>query len=206
MKNKEKLITLNCLFCVCLIVSNILASKILSIWRGKFVIPAAVICYPITFLITDIIGEIWGKKEANNTVKNGFICQVISIILIFIAIQFPVADFADNQAAFKEILSGGIRITLASLTAYVISQKWDVFIFHRLKSKNGKKWIRNNVSTITSQAIDTAIFITIAFYGAVPNIWVMIYSQYVVKIILALLDTPFFYIFTKQNLKGECNE
>lgn len=167
---------------------------------GGFVLPAAVVAYPITFLMTDVIGEIWGKAEANRTVRNGFICQLISLVLISAAILLPVAPFADNQAAFEGVLGQSFRVVAASMAAYLIAQWNDVFIFHKLKEKYcGKyKWLRNNVSTLLSQLLDTAIFITIAFVGTVPNIFTMILSQYAVKASYALLDTPFFYLLTRR--------
>lgn len=86
------------------------------------------------------------------------------------------------------------------MVGYICSQTWDVFAFHKIKQISGtkKKWIRNNVSTMTSQMIDTAIFITIAFAGTVPSILTMIISQYVIKLIYAILDTPFFYLLTRK--------
>ena len=189
---------LNGIFITSLIVANILASKVVTIWG--FVLPAAVVAYPLTFLMTDVIGEIWGKEEANRTVRNGFICQVISLILISLAILLPVAPFADNQAEFQAILGQSFRVVFASMIGYLIAQCNDVFIFHKLKEKyNGKhKWLRNNASTLLSQLLDTAVFITIAFIGTVPNIFTMILSQYVVKAFYALLDTPFFYLLTRK--------
>ena len=197
-KTEKNLSLLNCLFVVSLIIANVVASKIVSFWG--LVVPAAIVAYPVTFLITDVIGEIWGKDEANRTVKIGFICQIFSLILITLAIMLPVAPFADNQLEFKSILGQSFRCVLASLIAYICSQSWDVFVFHKLKDKTGnsKKWLRNNSSTMTSQIIDTAIFITIAFWGSVPNIITMILSQYLVKLVYALLDTPFFYILTRK--------
>ena len=197
-KNEKNLMLLNCLFVVSLIIANVVASKIVSFWG--LVVPAAIVAYPATFLITDVIGEIWGKDEANRTVKIGFICQIFSLILITLAIMLPVAPFADNQTEFKSILGQSFRCVTASLVAYLCSQSWDVFVFHKLKekTKNKCKWLRNNLSTMTSQIIDTAIFITIAFFGSVPNIVVMILSQYLVKLVYALLDTPFFYILTRK--------
>lgn len=197
-KNETNLALLTSIFAVSLILSNILASKILMLF-GVFVIPSAVVAYPITFLMTDVIGEIWGKEQANKTVKIGLVCQILCILLTLVAIALPVAPFADNQETFKTILGSSLRVTTASLIAYLFSQSWDVFVFHKLKDKSeDKKWLRNNLSTMTSQIIDTAIFITIAFYGTVPSILTMIVSQYVIKAILALLDTPFFYIMTKK--------
>lgn len=197
-KTEKNLSLLNCLFVVSLIVANVVASKIVSFWG--LVVPAAIVAYPVTFLITDVIGEIWGKEEANRTVKIGFVCQLFSLLLIGLAILLPVASFADNQTEFTAILGQSFRCVLASLIAYICSQSWDVFVFHKLKDKTGnsKKWLRNNLSTMTSQIIDTAIFITIAFWGSVPNIFTMIFSQYLVKLVYALLDTPFFYILTRK--------
>lgn len=197
-KTETNLQILTSVFVVSLIIANIVSAKIVSFWG--MVIPAAIVAYPLTFLITDIIGEIWGKQEANKVVKIGLLCQIISLILIGLAIALPVAPFADNQAEFVGIMKSGFRVVAASLVAYFISQSWDVWLFHKLKEKcNDKyKWLRNNLSTITSQIIDTAIFITIAFIGIVPNIWVMIGSQYLIKVIFALLDTIPFYLLTRK--------
>ena len=195
-KTNSNLILLNGLFLTSLLIANVLSAKIVTI--AGAVIPAAVVAYPLTFLMTDLIGEIWGKEQANQAVKIGFICQLASLVMIGLAILLPVAPFADNQAEFKAIMSQSFRVVAASLVAYYCSQSWDVWVFHKLREMNtGYKWLRNNVSTLTSQIIDTAIFITIAFYGTVPNIWVMIFSQYGIKCIYALLDTIPFYLLTK---------
>lgn len=195
-KTNKNLILLNGIFITSLLVANVLSAKIVTFWG--LVIPAAIVAYPLTFLMTDIIGEIWGKEQANETVKIGFICQIISLILIGLAIILPVAPFADNQAEFKGIMSQSFRVVAASLVAYYCSQSWDVWLFHKIREHGvDKKWLRNNASTLTSQIIDTAIFITIAFAGKVPNIWVMIFSQYLIKAVYALLDTIPFYLLTK---------
>lgn len=199
MKNSNKnLILLNGIFIVSLIVANIVSAKIVTFWG--LVIPAAIVAYPLTFLMTDVIGEIWGKEQANQTVKVGFWCQLVSLVLIGLAILLPVAPFADNQEQFKGIMSSSFRVVLASMVAYLCSQSWDVWIFHKIRERGTKnKWVRNNLSTMTSQIIDTAIFITIAFIGKVPNIWVMIVSQYAVKCVYAALDTIPFYLMTRNS-------
>ena len=200
-KTQQNLMLLNGIFIATLIIANIVSAKVVSFWG--LVIPAAIVAYPLTFLMTDVIGEIWGKEEANRTVKLGLICQLLSLILIGLAIALPVAPFADNQAEFQSIMGQSFRVVGASLVAYMLAQFNDVLIFHKLKEKtNGKhKWLRNNLSTMTSQLLDTAIFITIAFIGTVPNIWVMIASQYLIKFIYALIDTPFFYLLTRERSK-----
>ena len=197
----------NAIFVTSLLIANVVSSKIVSFWG--LTVPAAIVAYPLTFLMTDVIGEIWGKEEANKTVKLGFICQMISLALIGCAILLPVAPFADNQAQFTAILGSSFRVVFASMIGYLVSQSWDVWIFHKIRdayiakhgSTKGGRWIWNNASTMTSQIIDTAIFITIAFSGVVPNIWTMILSQYLVKFVYALLDTPFFYLLTKKEVR-----
>lgn len=193
-KTDRNLLILNGIFITSLLIANIVSAKIVTFCG--LVIPAAIVAYPLTFLMTDVIGEIWGKEQANQSVKLGFICQIVSLILIGLAILLPVAPFADNQAEFKGIMAQSFRVVAASMVAYLCSQTWDVWVFHKIREKGtGNKWLRNNLSTMTSQIIDTAIFITIAFIGTVPNIWVMIGSQYLIKCIYALLDTiPFYYL------------
>ena len=195
-KTQTNLTILHGIFITSLLIANVLSAKIVTFWG--MVIPAAIVAYPLTFLMTDLIGEIWGKEQANQAVKLGFICQITSLIMIGLAILLPVAPFADNQAEFRGIMGQSFRVVAASLVAYYCSQTWDVWVFHKIREMNtGYKWIRNNVSTMTSQLIDTAIFITIAFYGIVPNIWVMIFSQYLIKVVYAALDTIPFYLLTK---------
>ncbi|GAA0497935.1 queuosine precursor transporter [Salinibacillus aidingensis] len=190
---------LNALFVGLLVLSNILGVKLFSI--GDFVLPAAVIVYVITYLITDVIGEVYGKEAAKKTVQAGFFTQIIALIFLFIAIELPAAPLFGNQQEFETILGGSLRVILASTLSYLASQHFDVYIFHRLKRKHGAKklWLRNNVSTISSQFVDTSIFITIAFMGTVPAtaLLSMMATQYVFKLIVALLDTPITYLFVK---------
>lgn len=210
-KTGKNLMLVNAIFLTSLLVANVVSSKIVSFWG--LTVPAAIVAYPLTFLMTDVIGETWGKEEANKTVKLGFICQMVSLVLIGGAILLPVAPFADNQAQFTAILGSSFRVVFASMVGYLVSQSWDVWIFHKVRdayikkhgSTKGGRWIWNNASTMTSQIIDTAIFITIAFIGVVPNIWTMILSQYLVKFVYALLDTPFFYLLTRKRseMNGE---
>lgn len=210
-KTERNLMLVNAIFITSLLIANVVSSKIVSFWG--LTVPAAIVAYPLTFLMTDVIGEIWGKEEANKTVKLGFICQMVSLVLIGGAILLPVAPFADNQAQFTAILGSSFRVVFASMVGYLVSQSWDVWIFHKVRdayikkhgSTKGGRWIWNNASTMTSQIIDTAIFITIAFIGTVPNIWTMILSQYLVKFVYALLDTPFFYLLTRKRseMNGE---
>lgn len=177
-------------------------------------IPCAVLCYPITFLITDVVGEVWGKNEANHIVRLGLISQIAATIIIIIGKYLPFID-AEMQQAYIKILGQNWIFVIGSLTAYLVSQNLDVHIFHRLRDKyikkhgstKGGRWIWNNASTMTSQFVDTLIFITIAFgfgFGWIFNNQItligMLIGQYLIKLIIAALDTPFFYFLTK-NIK-----
>ena len=175
-KTNDNLIAINAIFIMSLLVANVVAGKVVDLFG--FIVPAAVVAYGITFLCTDVINEIWGKEEAKKTVKLGFKIQVASMVLILLAIWLPPAIFAvDFNISFKTVLGQNVRVVFASLTAYTISQAHDVisFNFWKNKTKGEHKWIRNNLSTLTSQIIDTAIFITIAFWGLVPNLLWMIF-------------------------------
>ena len=197
-KTSDNLIAINAVFIMSLLVANVVAGKVVDLFG--FIVPGAVVAYGITFLCTDVINEIWGKEQAQKTVMLGLKVQLASMVLILLAIWLPPAIFAvDFNVAFKAVLGQNVRVVFASLTAYTISQAHDVISFNFWRKKtNGKhKWLRNNLSTMTSQIIDTAIFITIAFWGLVPNLFWMIISQYVIKAIIALLDTPFFYLLTR---------
>lgn len=188
------------IFLTSLIIASVVASKVIMIF-DFFILPAAVIAYAFTFLVTDIINEKYGKEEAKKMVQFGFIALIFATLLIYIAGLLPVAPFAlERQEAFEIILGHNWRIVLASLTAYYIAQMVDINVFNWLKRKfNFKyKWLRNNVSTWSGQAIDTCIFITIAFYGIVPELGIMILSQYLFKVVLAAIDTPLFYLFTRK--------
>ena len=121
-KTEKNLIWLNCFFIASLLMANVVAGKVVSI--GYFIVPAAVVAYPITFLCTDIIGEIWGENEANNTVKRGFLIQIFAMILLYIAILLPSAPFAKAfQLQFEAVLSNSARFVFASLCAVYLSDR-----------------------------------------------------------------------------------
>lgn len=195
-KRRDKLIALNMFFIASIISANVMATKLFSLFGTAM--PAGVIAFPISFLVTDVINEVWGKEEASLTVKLGFLANIISMILISISIKLPPFEFWEMQEAYSGLLGSMPRITLAGFVAYIFSNAIDVNIFDALKKKhNGEKlWIRNNVSTIIAQVADSFIFIFVAFYGVMPvkELVVTALLQLAVKSVLALLDTPFCYL------------
>ena len=208
-KSTETLNILTIVFIVSLVVSNVITGKVidtgLSLFGNPITVAGAIVCYPICYLITDIVGELWGKQEANKIVKYGFIGQIIATLIIAITTYTPYID-PEMQYAYTKLLGQNWVFVVGSLFAYLVSQYLDVHIFHRLKQKFEKhKWIRNNASTMLSQFVDTAIFITIAFgfgFGWILDNQIallnMLIGQYLVKVIIAAIDTVPFYIFTKE--------
>ncbi|MBQ0089321.1 MAG: queuosine precursor transporter [Prevotellaceae bacterium] len=190
-----ELYLLNTIFITVLVVSNFLSSK-LTVICG-LVIPAGTFGYAITFLVTDIVGELFGKDESQKIVWRGFFAIILSFLLAKIAIWLPSMTL---DSSYVRIFGSATRVMIASVIGYLISQSLDVIIFHHIKNKTqGRlKWLRNNAGTIFSQIVDTMVFTVIAFYGVVSNIWEMVVDLITAKIILAILDTPFFYLFTQK--------
>ena len=214
-KTNNNLTILTILFVTSLLTANIISSNgmiLTGVYIGKIQLlaPAAVLAYAITFLATDIIGQVWGKKEANFAVFMGFIAQVICSALIYMTPILFKRWFVGSDT-YTALNSLG-WFTLGSLVAYGCSQTWDVFIFHKIKDwakekygeerYNKRRWLWNNGSTMTSQIIDTVIFIGIGFGIGLgmrgDELIGLMIGQYCIKWCLALLDTPFFYIFTRE--------
>ena len=214
-KNEKNLTILYMIFAALLVCSNCIAAKQVPVgtWFGVNIsITAGIVCYPLTFLITDIIGEIWGKKEAQRAVVGGFIGQIIAVLLIIVANSFTASDPAMKEM-FNSVLGSNWILTIGSLTACLLSQSWDVFVFHKIRnayikkhgSTKGGKWIWNNASTITSQLVDSVVFyigliIMLRTQGIILPfnvIVITIFVYWLIKIGIALIDTPFFYIFTR---------
>ncbi len=195
-KREEKIFLLLAItFVSLLIVSNVIAAKLITI--GGLTVSAAAICYALTFFLTDTIAEIWGKERTLYVIKLGFFGSVISAIFIKLAIYMPAASFWADQEQYQLILGANIRIVFASMVAYLISQYHDVWAFHFWKEKTKGKhlWLRNNFSTGASQLIDTVIFVTIAFSGTGAPLVAIIIGEYIIKLVISILDTPLIYMF-----------
>ncbi|NPD30753.1 queuosine precursor transporter [Eggerthellaceae bacterium zg-1084] len=204
-------------FAVSLVVANMVTAKTINtgipLFGNPIALPGAAVCYAITYLMTDVIGEVWGRREARMVVYGGFLCQLLALGLILFTQALPAVD-PSMQAAYEMLLGQNAVFVVGSMTAYLMSQSWDVAVFHRLRNRVlgadaaavSKRWIWNNASTMTSQVIDTVVFITISFgigFGwlfdpaMLPQLGAMMVGQYALKFILAALDTPIFYLLTR---------
>lgn len=156
------------------------------------------IMYGSIFLATDLINEKYGRKQAQKAVYIGFVMLISFTAITQISLLFAPNQYDFAQGALETLFTLLPRITLGSLIAYFISQTLDVYLFDKIKLKYGSRnqlWIRNNGSTLVSQAIDTAIFTIIAFLGVMPFEVVMeiFWFSYVIKIVTSVVDTPFVY-------------
>ena len=216
-KNNQNLILCCMLFVVSLVIANVVTAKTVDtgipLFGGVIQLPGAAVCYAITFLMTDVIGEIWGKKEADMCVRWGFVGQILATLLIIFTQKLPAVN-PEMQGAYDMLLGQNWIFVVGSLTAYYVSQTWDVWVFHKIRNKyiakhgntKGGRWIWNNASTMTSQIWDTVIFITISFglgFGWLfnaemrPALFAMMIGQYFLKFLLAAIDT-IFYLLTRE--------
>jgi hypothetical protein len=195
------------IFTALYVLSNLIAMKQTDV--GSLTLPLGLLAIPITFLITDVVNEIYGPDAARGVVTSGFVAMAFVLCITQIAVRLSPSIHFQYQEAFALVFGAVPRITLGSVCAYVVSQYHDVwaFEFWRRATKGKHLWIRNNLSTIASQAMDTAIFVLVAFGGTMPIevLKSMILGQLVVKWILALLDTPFCYLLVAWAKDGDIN-
>ena len=207
--------SLAALFVTALITAQVTAVKVIEVSlpvslpvTGEVIlVPAAVFAYALTFFASDCYTELYGKRAAQILVNVAFVMNFVLLALLWLAIWAPISPASGvAQDPFADTLAASTGIVAGSLLAYIVSQNWDVVVFHRIKSYTSGRslWLRNILSTATSQAIDTVIFVTVAFYVAprvfgvgaeipVPVIFALIVGQYVFKLLVAVVDTPFVY-------------
>ena len=199
---------LGALFITSLVVCNLIFQKFfywypldIEIFNIKlFELSAGLIPYPITFLITDLISEIYGKKRANDVVVAGIFASVFSVAIILLADLSPaIADSPVNDTTFTLVFSKTILAVLSSMIAYLLAQFIDIRIYHFWKSytKGRHLWLRNNCSTWTSQLIDTVSVIgLLCIFKVLPwdSFYGLVLSGFIFKVLVALLDTPFLYL------------
>lgn len=190
------------IFIASLIAANLLGSKIALLFNIS--VSVGIFAYPITFLVTDIIEEVHGKKKSQQFLVSGVIAQLLVLAVVLIAIKLPPAGRFELNSEYGKIFGNSARIIIASLTAFILSQTHDIWAFNFWRKKtNGRfLWMRNNLSTIASQFIDTTIFMFIAFYNVTPKfdaafIFSLIIPYWIFKIVFALLDTPLIYAGVK---------
>ncbi len=186
---------ISAIFVTVLIISNIIAVKVGSFW-GYFM-PVGVVLFPISYIINDILTEVYGYAAARRVIWVGFFCNLLAVIGIYIAIHVSPAPFFPNQPAFETVLGFTPRLLLASFVAYLVGGFSNSLIMAKMKIwTNGKKlWMRTIGSTIVGEGLDSVIFILIAFSGIFPGaqILTVILTQWIFKSAFEVVATPITY-------------
>lgn len=196
-------LTMAGIFIALLVSCNLIFKKFFA-WNPmglfNFEVSVGIIPYPLTFLITDLISEIFGRKRANDVVKVGLVASVFVTSLVYLADLIPAMPNSPlSDEAFSNVFGLTGAAVSASMFAYLIAQFVDIRIFHFWKklTKGDHLWLRNNFSTIFSQLIDTSVVLSLlCAFGAIP--WELFgglfLSGFLFKVIVAALDTPLLYI------------
>lgn len=185
------------LYVVYLAMAQILAAKILTFNFGLFTVyaPAGVLIFPFTFQLIDIVNEAFGHRVVRRMILIAFVSQVFMVLFILMATLAPPAEFWKGHEAWLQMMTLIPRITAASWVAFLISQNIDAVLFAWLRDVTETKhlWIRNVLSDVPSLALDSFIFVFLAFWGIAP-VWPLIVGQIVTKCLIGFIDAPFIYL------------
>ncbi len=206
-KNKNKVSTLYMVlvtvYVACLLISNVTAVKTFSL--GPFSLPAAVLLFPVVYIVNDLLAEVYGFEKARQAIVLGFILNLFMVIYFAIAIALPVGPFFGAQEAFATILGSTPRMLLASLAAYLVGSTLNAKIMVSLRDvSRGAGGIalfsRCILSTLVGELCDSLIFITIAFAGSMPirQIFIMVVTQAMFKTFYEMIVFPVTNIIIKK--------
>lgn len=193
------------IFITCLITSNIIAVKVIDVFG--IVLPAAIIVFPVSYIFGDILTEVYGYSAARKVIWLGFLCNFLFVLCALVAKILPPASFWPHQEAYEKILGYTPRLLFASFVAYLFGEFSNSFVLAKLKIKTRGRflWVRTIGSTIVGEGIDSALFITLAFYGTIPSralIFAILY-QWLAKTLYEALFTPLTYAITNFLKKKE---
>lgn len=189
-------VMLGMMFVTCLVVSNLIAGKIWAI-SDSITVPASVILFPVTYILADVFTEVYGFKRARLIIWSGFACNFIAVFAYIITVTLPYPSYWYTQSAYAVVLGITPRMLIASFAGYLIGEFSNSVILSLLKVKTqGRKlWLRTIGSTIVGEALDSIVFIFIAYAGIIEteHILRMILFQYILKVLFEVVFTPFTY-------------
>ena len=194
-KHSHWFVVLVALFITCLITANIIAVKLISIFG--LVVPVAIIIFPISYILGDVLTEVYGYRQARRVIWLGFSCNLILVLAIWLGQLLPAASFWDGQTAYERILGYTPRILAASFLAYLLGEFSNSFVLAKMKiATNGRwLWTRTIGSTLVGQGLDSLVFITLAFVGTIPPAALIsaILTQWLGKSMYEAAVTPLTY-------------
>ncbi len=210
-------VVLAAIFVASLVTAQLTAAKVLAfelpfalpLAGAELALPGAALAYALTFLASDCYTELYGKRAAQVLVNVAFAMNFLVLALVWSTILAPAAPSSIDPEAFELVLGASTNIVAGSLIAYIVSQNLDVVVFHAIReaTDGGALWLRNVASTATSQLVDTVIFVGIAFWLVPQTVGIgpqlpgavvvsLMVGQYLLKLLIVVVDTPFVYLIT----------
>jgi uncharacterized integral membrane protein (TIGR00697 family) len=184
------------LFVTCLITSNIIIAKQIGI--GGIVLPAAIVIFPLSYIIGDVLTEVYGYRQARRVIWLGFLCNLIAVLAIWLGKILPSAPIFDAQDAYERILGSTPRFLLASFAAYLAGEFSNSVVLAKMKimTKGRWLWTRTIGSTLVGQGVDTIVVLSIAFVGVLPLpvLGAMMFFHWLFKCIYETVATPLTYV------------
>jgi len=203
MNVSHRLVIFIALFITCLITANVIAVKIISL--GPFLLPAAIFIFPLSYIIGDVLTEVYGYRLARRVIWLGFLCNLVFVFFVWLGQMLPAAPFWEGQEAYQRILGYTPRLLAASFLGYLVGEFANSFILARMKIMTRGRWLwsRTIGSTIVGQGLDTSIFITVAFIGTPSFMPIMILYHWLAKTLIEALATPLTYVIVNSMKKRE---
>jgi uncharacterized integral membrane protein (TIGR00697 family) len=190
-----RFVTIAAVFVTCLLTANVIASKLIVL--AGVVLPAGILIFPVSYIVADVLTEVWGYAAARRVIWLGFACNAVMVAAIWIGSEIPPAPFWKGQAAYAEILGQTPRLLAASFAAYLAGEFANSIVLARMKVAMAGRhlWMRTVGSTIVGEGLDSLLFIGLAFGGAVPAAVLggMILGQWLVKVAYEAAATPLTY-------------
>src|SRR5712664_1453744 len=190
-----RFLTCAALFVTCLLTANTIATKLVTV--GATVLTAGVVIFPLSYVLGDVLTEVWGYAASRRVIWLGFACNALMVGAVWLGGEIPAAPFWKGQAAYDEILGQTPRILGASFAGYLAGEFANSFVLAKLKILTRGRWLwtRTIGSTLVGQALDTAIFVTLAFAGTVPGAVLagLVAGQWAVKVAYEAAATPLTY-------------
>ncbi len=182
-------------FITCLMTANIIAVKLVDL--GGLIVPAAIVIFPISYIVGDVLTEVYGFRRARRVIWLGFACNLLAVLAILAGLALPAASFWDGQAAYERVLGYTPRLLIASFAAFLVGEFANSYVLSRMKVLTGGRWLwmRTIGSTLVGEGFDSLIFIFVAFWGTSPESALLnsMLTQWLFKVAYEALATPLTY-------------
>jgi uncharacterized integral membrane protein (TIGR00697 family) len=200
-----RFVVLVAVFVTCLITANITAVKLVVI--GGLVLPAAIVVFPISYIVGDVLTEVYGYGRARKVIWLGFLCNLVAVGAVWLGQILPAAPFWDGQTAYERILGYAPRLLLASFLAYLVGEFANAYVLARMKiaTRGRWLWLRTIGSTVVGQGLDSLVFMTVAFAGTIPGeaLVTAVVVQWLAKTAYEAAATPLTYVVVNRLKRKE---